>query len=626
MLLSRALKLVAAFNHQHIFIDPNPDTEQSFQERQRLFNTPKTTWADYDKNLISQGGGIFNRSAKAIAISEPMRALFAISATSLTPHELIHALLKAPVDLIWNGGIGTYVKASMETHSDVGDKANDALRVNASELRCKVFGEGGNLGMTQRSRIEYCLNGGGCNTDFIDNAGGVDCSDHEVNIKILLNELLEQGDLTLKQRNQLLVDMTEDVAKLVLQNNYRQTLAISVAQSEALRRGAEYRRFMQWLQVQGRLSRTLEYLPEDDVLLERQALGKSLTRPELAILISYAKAMLKEDLAQANIAEDDYIARFMESAFPPQIVKGFSAALGQHRLRREIIATQVANDMVNTMGISFAQRLMESTGASVGDVAKAYVIAREIYGVSDVYRLLEEQPASLPGDQEIHLVNALMRKVRRAARWFLRNRRGQLHVTAEIDHFVQGIRAVQQYLPPFLSDVAAEEWSSSSQRYQAMGLPESLIFSLTAPANIYSGLSVVEAARISGRNLEDIAQLYFTLGNYLNLPWFYTQISELAVENNWHAMARETFLSDLESQLRNLTIALVCFVNQDSSLEVVLEKWSSQHSLLISRWNLMVSELKSASSSDYAIFSVALRDLLDLSQATQHCALLNSDS
>jgi len=316
----------------------------------------------------------------------------------------------------------------------------------------------------------------------------------------------------------------------------------------------------------------------------------------------------------------------METAFPPQIVTGYTSALGRHRLRREIIATQIANDMVNTMGISFAQRLMESTGASVGDVAKAYVIARDIYGVSDVYRLLEEQPASLPGDQEIYLINALMRKVRRAARWFLRNRRGQLQVAGEVEHFIQGIRAVQQYLPPFLSDVAAEDWHSSIQRYQAKGLPESLIFSLMAPANIYSGLSVVEAARISGRSLEDIARLYFTLGNYLSLPWFYTQISELTVENNWHAMARETFLSDLESQLRNLTIALVCFVNPNNSLELVLEKWNHTHSLLINRWNLMVSELKSASSSDYAIFSVALRDLLDLSQATQHCALLDSDS
>lgn len=625
MLLSKAIKLVAAFNHQHIFLDPHPDPQASFLERQRLFSTPRSTWADYDKNLISQGGGVFNRSAKSIALSAPVRELFAIANTSLTPNELIHHLLTSPVDLIWNGGIGTYVKASIETHADAGDKANDALRVNGNELRCKVFGEGGNLGMTQRARIEYCLSGGSCNTDFIDNAGGVDCSDHEVNIKILLNELLEQGDITLKQRNRLLTSMTEDVAKRVLENNFRQTLAISVAQSEAMKRGAEYRRFMQWLQVQGRLSRSLEYLPEDDVLLERQSHGKSLTRPELSILISYAKAMLKEELVQANVADDDYMARFVETAFPPQIVTGYATALGRHRLRREIIATQIANDMVNTMGISFAQRLMESTGASVGDVAKAYVIARDIYGVGEVYRLLEEAPDTLPRDRDVHFVNSLMRKVRRAARWFLRNRRGQLQVATEIENFRQGLRDVQQYLPAFLSDNAAEEWRTHLSQYQDMGLPESLVFTLMAPANLYAGLSVVDAARISQRGLGEIAELYFTLGNYLSLPWFYSQISELSVDNNWQAMARETFLSDLESQLRCLTTALIRFIDADNPLASVIDKWHLRHSLLIGRWNAMVNDLKSAGSSDYAIFSVALRDLLDLSQATQHCTSLDLD-
>lgn len=623
MLLSRAVKLVAAFNHQHIFIDPNPDPEKSFLERQRLFVTPKTTWDYYAKNLISAGGGVFNRSAKSIVITEPMRELLGITAEKLAPHELIHALLKSPVDLIWNGGIGTYVKSATETHADVGDKANDNLRVNGVELRCKVFGEGGNLGMTQRGRIEYCLNGGSCNTDFIDNAGGVDCSDHEVNIKILLDEALEQGDITIKQRNQLLVEMTGDVADLVLRNNFRQTLAISVAQSEALKRGAEYRRFMQWLQTRGRLNRALEYLPDDDVLLERQSRGKSLTRPELSILISYAKAMLKEELVQTDLADDDYTARFIETAFPPQIVSGFSAALARHRLRREIVATQVANDMVNTMGITFAQRLMESAGASVGDIAKAYIIARDIYDVADVYYWLEKNPHALPAGEDIQLVNTLTRKVRRAARWFLRNRRGQLNAAAEVKTFVQGITEVQQHLPQFLSEPAAGEWQNTLQRFKSMGLPDTLVYALIAPANLYSGLSIVDAARSTGANLGDIARLYFTLGNYLHLPWFYAQISDLSVENNWQAMARETYLSDLESQLRSLTITLIQFVTADSPLESVIEKWYARHALLIDRWNLMVGDLKSAVSPDYAIFSVALRDLLDISQATQHCAALD---
>src|SRR5690606_17926832 len=332
MLMSRHICLVAAFNHQHIFIDPTPDAEKSFAERERLFKLPRSSWADYDKSLISEGGGVFNRDAKSIAITLPMRKVFAIDAERLTPSELIHALLKAPVDLLWNGGIGTYVKASTESHADAGDKANDSLRVNGKDLRCKVVGEGGNLGMTQRGRVEYALNGGACNTDFIDNAGGVDCSDHEVNIKILFNQLMDDGDLTLKQRNQLLEQMTEDVARLVLHNNYRQTQAISIAQADAHRRHPEYKRFMQRLQQQGRLDRQLEFLPDDEALQERQAQDHGLTRPELAVLVSYAKTSLKEPLAESPLADDPYLARFIETAFPALISEKFSNALYRHRL------------------------------------------------------------------------------------------------------------------------------------------------------------------------------------------------------------------------------------------------------------------------------------------------------
>jgi len=622
MLLSESILLVAAFNHQHIFIDPTPDAALSFAERKRLFELPKSTWADYDKNLLSAGGGVFLRSAKAIAITAEMRARFDIDTEHLTPSDLIRALLKAPVDLIWNGGIGTYVKSSAETHADAGDKASDQLRINGSELRAKVVGEGGNLGMTQRGRIEYALNGGACNTDFIDNAGGVDCSDHEVNIKILLDDLVEQGDLTVKQRNQLLVEMTEDVARLVLTNNRKQTLAISIAQAEALARGAEYRRFMHWLQAQGRLNRTLEFLPDDEQLVERQSAGKGLTRPELAVLISYAKAVLKEDLSKTHLAEDEFIGQFRERAFPPQIRERFASAMGSHRLGREIVATQVANDMINTMGITFAQRLVESTGATVGDIAKAYVIAREIYALDRFYRELVEAQELLDYQQLLELILAMMRKIRRATRWFLRNRRGQLQAQAEIDIFGPAMRSIEQNFSGLLDEQQLETWQARVAQLQEQGLPEHLIYVATAPADLYSGLSVVEVARLANYPLDSTAQLYFALGNHLNLPWFYNQISGLSVENNWHAMARETFLSDLESQLRNLTGALAKYLPHFSDHGALLERWSQQQNLLISRWSLMVSELQSNRSADFAIFSVALRDLLDLVQASRHMDLL----
>jgi len=624
MLLSEAILLVAAFNHQHIFIDPNPDAARSFVERKRLFTTPKTTWDDYDKALISEGGGLFNRNAKSIAISEQMRERFALDASTLTPTELINALLKSPVGLIWNGGIGTYVKASNETHADAGDKANDSLRVNGDELRCKVFGEGGNLGMTQRGRIEYCLNGGACNTDFIDNAGGVDCSDHEVNIKILLNEIVANGDLTQKQRNQLLVDMTENVAQLVMYNNAQQTQAISVAQSDALHRSAEYRRFMNALQTAGRLDRKLEFLPNDEVLLERQTQGKSLTRPELAILISYAKAVLKEDLAKTNIVDDDYLARFIETAFPHKIAQLFPVALRNHRLRREIVATQIANDMVNTMGISFAQRLMESTGASAGDVAKAYVIARDIYAMPEFLAALGAAGTAVPAERQLQLISMMMRKIRRAARWFLRNRRSHLNPASEVELFTTGLKEINENLPQLLVGDALSEWQDAVQKLRAFGLSENLVSCIARPADLYSGLSVVEAARIAKQDIVKLAQIYFALGNYLSLPWFSNQISNLPVDNFWQAMARETYLADLESQLRSLSISLIRFMDESLTLDEIIRRWSNQHQLLIARWKSMVNELQAVNGTDFAMVAVALRDLLDLAQASQHCDALDN--
>ena len=626
MLQSQAIMLVAAFNHQHIFIDPNPDPEDSFNERLRLFKTPKSTWTNYDSALISEGGGIFSRSAKSIPISPQMRTRFALDAASLTPSELINALLKSPVDLIWNGGIGTYVKASSETHAEAGDKANDTLRVNGNELKCKVFGEGGNLGMTQRGRIEYCLNGGACNTDFIDNVGGVDCSDHEVNVKILLNEIVANGDLTFKQRNQLLIEMTDNVAQLVLNNNRLQVQAISVAQSEAVLRCAEYRRVMNTLQQQGRLNRKLEFLPSDEILAERHAQGKSFTRPELAILISYAKSVLKEDLIRVAMATDDYMAAFIEGAFPQKISQLFPLALRNHPLRHEIVATQIANDMVNTMGISFAQRLIESTGANLGDIAKAYVIARDIYAMPEFLAALERTSAGISSSLQLKLINDMMRKIRRATRWFLRNRRSYLNPASEVQLFTPGMIHINENLAHLLNGEALQEWLATTDSLQALGLPDALIKRVAHPADLYSGLSVIEAARIANQSVDKLAKVYFALGNYLSLPWFSNQISNLSVENFWQAMARETYLADLESQLRHLSISLIRLMDDTQDLEQLIECWSNQHQLLIARWKNMVNELQAANQTDFAMIAVALRDLLDLAQATQHCDSLNTPS
>ena len=616
MLLSKHIRLVAAFNHLHIFVDPEPDAARSFEERERLFRLPRSTWADYEQSLISKGGGIFSRDLKAIEITEEMKACFAISADTLTPNELIHAILQAPVDLIWNGGIGTYVKSSQESHSSVGDKANDSLRVNGCELRCKVFGEGGNLGMTQLGRIEYSLNGGACNTDFIDNAGGVDCSDHEVNVKILLNEVVANGDMTLKQRNQLLVDMTDNLAALVLHNNYRQTQAISIAQADALKRGPEYRRFIHSLQSQGRLNRTLEFLPDDEALLERQAQGKGLTRPELAILVSYAKAVLKEDLAESGIADDPYIAKFIEGAFPQQIREQYREALYRHRLRREIVATQVANDIVNIMGISFAQRVMESTGASAGELAKAYIAARDIFQLENYWSEVEQLDYQVPASLQIELMSKMMRRVRRATRWLLRNRRVDFQPGKEVEVFSKGTQILNENLSQLLRAEQLQHWQQRCVELQAQGLPEKLAVRSATPGYLHSGLSVVDAAAESNKDVLTIAKVYFSLGNYLDLPWFSEQISDIKIENYWQAMARESYMDDLETQLRALAGRLVPQVSDPDSVEQVVQAWGEQNAVSLRRWKSIVAELKAGSQMDFAIISVALRELREVNSVT----------
>lgn len=612
MMLSPHICLVGAFNHQHIFIDPHPDAKRSLQERQRLFRLPRSTWMDYDKDLISRGGGVFSRDAKSITITPEMKTVLGIEGDALTPNELIHALLQAPVDLLWNGGIGTYVKSSTESHSDVGDKANDMVRVNGKELRCKVVGEGGNLGMTQLGRVEYCLNGGVCNTDFIDNAGGVDCSDHEVNIKILLNDVVANGDLTEKQRNQLLMDMTESVAQLVLHNNYRQTQAISIAQADAIKRGAEYRRFMSKLQAAGRLDRALEFLPDDDSLIERQSHGQGLTRPELAILISYAKATLKEDLAETDIADDPYIAGFIEGAVPPEIVKNFREPLYQHRLRREIIATQIANDIVNNMGISFAHRLMESTGAGVGEVAAAYITARNIFQLDSYWRELEQLDYQIPAALQIELMIKMMRRVRRATRWFLRNRRDHLEPGREVETFRQGVQDIGQHLAQLLRGQSLVDWQARCAYLEEQGLPEVLAARAAMPGYLFSGLSVVDAARANDADVLAVADLYATLGEHLQLPWFAEQLSDVKVENYWQAMARESFMDDLESQLRTLATRLIPEIGTAETIEAIVTGWSERNAIKVSRWTAMINELQAGSHADFAVFSVALRELRDL--------------
>ncbi|WP_158177801.1 NAD-glutamate dehydrogenase [Pseudomonas viridiflava] len=617
LLMSDKLQLVAAFNHLHIFIDPNPDPATSFVERQRLFDLPRSAWTDYDTSIMSAGGGIFPRSAKSIAITEQMKARFDIKSDKLTPTELLHALLKAPVDLLWNGGIGTYVKSSEESHADVGDKANDALRVDGNELRCKVVGEGGNLGMTQLGRVEFGLNGGATNTDFIDNAGGVDCSDHEVNIKILLNEVVQAGDMTEKQRNQLLESMTDEVGHLVLGNNYKQTQALSLAARRAYDRIAEYKRLMNDLEARGKLDRAIEFLPAEDQIVERVSAGHGLSRAELSVLISYSKIDLKEALLESRVPDDDYLARDMETAFPPSLSAKFSVAMRGHRLKREIVSTQIANDLVNHMGITFVQRLKESTGMSAANVAGAYVIVRDIFHLPHWFRQIEALDYKVSAEIQLSLMDELMRLGRRATRWFLRSRRNELDAGRDVAHFGPHIAALGLKLDELLEGPTREVWQARYQAYVEAGVPELLARMVAGTTHLYTLLPIIEASDVTGQNAADVAKVYFAVGSALDVTWYLQQISSLPVENNWQALAREAFRDDIDWQQRAITVSVLQMPDGPSDVEERLALWLEQHALMVERWRAMLVELRAASGTDYAMYAVANRELLDLAMSGQ---------
>ncbi|MFB9885083.1 NAD-glutamate dehydrogenase [Balneatrix alpica] len=612
LLMSKHARLVAAFNHQHIFVDPNPDAAQSYQERKRLFDLPRSSWTDYDSKLISAGGGVFSRSVKSIPISEPMKQRFGISASQLTPNDLIKAILRAPVDLLWNGGIGTYIKASDELHTEVGDKANDGLRVNAKELRLKVIGEGGNLGLTQRGRIEFSRAGGRLNTDFIDNAGGVDCSDHEVNVKILLNRVVAAGDLTEKQRNQLLVEMTEDVARLVLQNNYRQTQALSMVQSQAVKYHEEIRRLMENFESDGKLNRQLEFLPTEEELRERRDEG--LSRPELAILMAYVKADLKAELINSSVGDDPYVAKIIATAFPPRIEQGFAQAMLDHPLRREIIATQLANDMVNHMGITYLQRLQQSTGMLGDVIARSYLAAKAIFDLDTLWRDIERLDYQVPADVQLRMMNESGRLVRRASRWMIRHVRLDQSVQEAVQRFAEPTQAIANALSRYLYGEASREFSDLRTRFIKAGVPEKLADRVAASDLLYTSLSLIDVATETGRSLAQVAEVYYTLVDMLDLYWVGQQINQLHVGNYWQAQARESFRDDLDELMQRLTSGVIQGTELKGDGREAVQDWAKQQGVLIKRWRKLLTEMRAMPQHEYPLFTVAIRELADLAR------------
>ena len=620
MLLSKHIRLVAAFNHEHIFIDPDPDSAISYDERKRLFVMRKSSWSSYNRDLISPGGGVFSKHAKSIPVSTEMKKVFLIKEDRITPNALVSMILQAPADMIWNGGIGTYIKSTTESNADVGDKANDGVRINADQVQCKVFGEGGNLGITQLARVEMSHKGVLCNTDFIDNSAGVDCSDHEVNIKILLDEVIRSGDLTIKQRNQILYDMTDEVAGLVLKNNRRQTLSISIALSQTQQRMDEYQRYINTLELRGYLKRELEFLPSDEELFERKTKKKGLTRPELSVLLAYTKNLLKEELIQSDLSSNPYVVKEMEHAFPGAIRDNFQNVIYSHPLKKEILATQLSNSIIDYMGITYVQRMKEASGGTDVEAAKAFLMARDIFDLPNQWKEIEQLDNTVLKTLQYDMIIDLIRVVRRGSRWFLRNRRGGLNIQEEVDKFTPKVKTLAESLPDYLTGYSHEAWESRRIKLYESGVPEELARRVAVSPNMLSVLAIIEAADITGQSINSVGEVYFMLGENLNLNWFGNEINKLQTNDHWQGLSRESFREDLEWQQRSLTISVFNNFNDASlSANERIDLWQERHDSFIQRWMNMVTELKAGKGSQFAMYTVALRELLDLAQASNIC-------
>jgi len=613
MLMSSNIKLVAAFDHRHIFLDPNPNPKDSFSERKRLFNLPRSSWDDYDRTKISAGGGVYSRAAKAIRISPEIKELLDIKKDVLVPNQLIRSILKAKVDLIWNGGVGTYVKASTETNDEVGDRSNDSVRVNGNSLRARVVCEGGNLGLTQLGRIEYDLNDGKINTDFIDNSAGVDCSDHEVNIKILLNSIVTAGDMTEKQRNELLASMEDEVAKLVLQDNYDQNQAISLATFLSSSEVTLYIRYLSALEERNLIDRDLEFLPDDKILLERRNAGIGLTRPELCVAFAYTKIILEDAIKDSELVRDPYLCEFACNAFPTALHKKYESQMKNHYLANQIIATQLTNQMVSEMGITFAYQMMDETGASIDAIVRAYAAATKLFDMGTILRDIKSLDYKIDVEIQNKMFVDVMRLVRRATRWLLRNSRGKINITSTIDHYAKHIGDIAERLPKLLLGDDKEALDARQQKLVKKKVPINIALKIASASAIYHALNIVEAATSQDVEVFRVAKIYFMLADRLNLFWFRERINEYPIDNRWAVLARAAYKGDLDWVQRELTVR-VLLDTKARSIPGKINEWLSKHETLIHRWQSILADMRSADTKEFAILFVAIRDLLDLTE------------
>jgi glutamate dehydrogenase len=618
MLLSRKIKLVAAFDHRHIFLDPDPDPAASFAQRQRMFALPRSSWADYDSSLISAGGGVWPRTAKSVPVSPQVRTLLDLddNVLTLTPGQLISAILAAPVDLLWNGGIGTYVKASAETHASVGDRSNDAIRIDAPQLRAKVVGEGGNLGFTQAARIEFARRGGLINTDFIDNSAGVDTSDHEVNIKILLGRSIHDGQLTMEQRDRLLHEMTDEVAALVLPHNYAQNVVLAAARAQASSMLHVHARLLRKLERDGKLRRRLEVLPGDKEIAERRAAGEGLTSPEFAVLLARTKIDAAKEVLGSELPDDSYLHGALVRYFPEPLREGHERQMAVHPLRREIITTVVVNDMIDKSGTTFWFRLNEETGASGPDITRAWLVAREVFGMPAVWEQIQRLDGLVDVNTQISLLLEGRKLTERAARWLLHNRRSPFGIRETIEFFADGVVAVGSGLPKLLTGSDLAGFMDRREEYVSSGVPASLADRVAAMVPAYSAFDIVEIAKAAGRDVEETAEVYFDLADRLQITQLRDRITALPRDDRWNTAARAALRDDLYAAHAALA-GDVLEVAGGGSPEERLARWAQRNEASVARATQTLTEIWESDRFTMATLSVAVRAIRSLVQGSR---------
>ncbi len=611
MLLSRHIRLTAAFNHQHIFLDPAPDPRLAFAERARLFALPRSTWDDYDRRRISRGGGVYPRAAKSIALSREAQSLLGLQSSAATPQEIIRAILRMPVDLLWNGGIGTYVKATAETHLEVGDRANDAVRVNGAELRAKVVGEGGNLGLSQRGRIEYALRGGKLNTDFIDNSAGVNTSDVEVNIKILLNPEVQAGRLRGTERDRLLAAMTDDVAELVLRNNYLQSQALSTLELQSAARLAEYRHLIRLLERSGDLNRAIEYLPDDEELAERHKRGIGLTRPELSVVLSYSKIWLSHHLIASDVPEDPYLSHELERYFPTPLRRRFAAAIAHHRLRREIIVTATTNSLVNRMGPAFVLRAQEDTGAEPARIARAYTAAREIFDMRALWTEIEALDNRVSAKLQYTMMYETSRLLRHVTYWLLTARRRELKIDQAVAELRTGVRELKARIAGTLTGLWREQFDAARRQYAQAGAPAELAARISSLDALNSALDIVELAANRRVRVGEVARVYFETGERIGIDWLRDQIERLPVDGAWQAVARTELRNGVHRAHRRIADRVLA-EGGTGSPSARVSAWMRSSGKELDHWQRMVADMRAVGAADFATLSVGLESVRKL--------------